>query len=169
MTHGNYDYGSVMHYSRCGFSDNGYETISVKVHQHLPNFCKILSFLSFQGSATIGQRTGMSQTDVNKLMSFYGCWAEAPRVFNAKIKVCERASSASTIPYVCVSGLLALAVRTPQIYLIYVSHITYREFEIRTSEKGYMNLNLALAARGRSTLSLKYVRVHIFATKGSPE
>ena len=125
LTHGNYDYGSVMHYSRCGFSDNGYETISVKVHQHLPNFCKILSFLSFQGSATIGQRTGMSQTDVNKLMSFYGCWAEAPRVFNAKIKVCERASSASTIQYVCVSGLLALSTSSthPQIYLIYVSHI----------------------------------------------
>ena len=91
MTHGNYDYGSVMHYSRCGFSDNGYETISVKVHQHLANFCKILNFLSFQGSATIGQRTGMSQTDVNKLMSFYGCWAEAPRIFNAKIEVCESA------------------------------------------------------------------------------
>ena len=29
---------------------------------------------SFQDtSATIGQRIGMSQTDVNKLMSFYGC------------------------------------------------------------------------------------------------
>ena len=28
---------------------------------------------SFQGSATIGQRDGMSNSDVNKLMSFYGC------------------------------------------------------------------------------------------------
>ena len=31
LTHGNYDYGSVMHYSRCGFSWNGFETISPTV------------------------------------------------------------------------------------------------------------------------------------------
>ena len=76
ILYGDYDYGSVMHYSRCGFSDNGYETISVKVHQKFPYFfvhVVLKSFLTFQGSATIGQRTGMSQTDVNKLMSFYDC------------------------------------------------------------------------------------------------
>lgn len=52
---GDYDYGSVMHYSRCGFSANGFETITTPA------------------GVAIGQRAGMSQQDVNKLMSFYEC------------------------------------------------------------------------------------------------
>ena len=52
---GDYDYGSVMHYSRCGFAANGWETITTPA------------------GVTIGQRGGMSQEDVNKLMSFYEC------------------------------------------------------------------------------------------------
>ena len=54
---GTYDYGSVMHYSRCSFvNGNRRETITPPV-----------------GVATLGQRVGMSQQDVNKLMAFYGC------------------------------------------------------------------------------------------------
>ena len=52
---GEYDYGSVMHYSRCGFSSNGWETITTPA------------------GVTIGQRGGMSLEDVNKLMNFYEC------------------------------------------------------------------------------------------------
>ena len=52
---GDYDYGSVMHYSRCGFSANGWETITPPA------------------GVTLGQRVGMSQEDVNKLMNFYEC------------------------------------------------------------------------------------------------
>ena len=52
---GDYDYSSVMHYSRCAFSANNVETIT-----------------SPRGVA-IGQRSGMSREDINKLMAFYGC------------------------------------------------------------------------------------------------
>ena len=52
---GDYDYGSVMHYSRCSFAANGWETITTPA------------------GVNIGQRGGMSQEDVNKLMSFYEC------------------------------------------------------------------------------------------------
>ena len=34
LLHGSYDYGSVMHYSACGFSSNGWETITPIVSQH---------------------------------------------------------------------------------------------------------------------------------------
>ena len=76
LLHGGYDYGSVMHYSRCGFSDNGFETITPTVGFMFPisyTLMLILSYVFQNPSATIGQRTGMSQVDVNKLMSFYQC------------------------------------------------------------------------------------------------
>ena len=58
---GSYDYGSVMHYSRCAFSNNGIETITPP-----------------SGISTLGQRVGMSQQDVNKLMGFYECSSVTP-------------------------------------------------------------------------------------------
>jgi len=50
-----YDYGSVMHYSAYAFSKNGQRTIITK-----------------DGSA-IGQRNGLSQTDINKINKMYSC------------------------------------------------------------------------------------------------
>ncbi|KAK4306278.1 hypothetical protein Pmani_021900 [Petrolisthes manimaculis] len=52
----NYDYGSVMHYSAYAFSDNGQKTI-----------------VTTDPNAEIGQRVGLSQVDVNKLMNMYNC------------------------------------------------------------------------------------------------
>ncbi|KAK3855493.1 hypothetical protein Pcinc_038108 [Petrolisthes cinctipes] len=52
----NYDYGSVMHYSAYAFSDNGQKTI-----------------VTVDPDAQIGQRVGLSQVDINKLMNMYNC------------------------------------------------------------------------------------------------
>ena len=77
LLNGAYDYSSVMHYSRCAFSKNNLETITVLVRY--PIIIKISLVVinlynpSQDSSATIGQRSGMTQLDVNKLMSFYGC------------------------------------------------------------------------------------------------
>ena len=51
-----YDYGSVMHYGRTAFSKNGLETITPKMSQDV----------------TIGQRNGMSTTDIAELNAVYG-------------------------------------------------------------------------------------------------
>lgn len=51
-----YDYGSVMHYGPTGFSSNGQPTIVPKV-----------------AGVTIGQRTGLSQRDVDKVRKHYNC------------------------------------------------------------------------------------------------
>lgn len=51
-----YDYGSVMHYSRTAFSKNGQETIT-----------------PLDPNAVIGQRTGVSETDIAKLNAMYNC------------------------------------------------------------------------------------------------
>ena len=75
LLHGSYDYGSVMHYSTCGFSSNGWETITTIVRQHFPIILifQNLSCLFQDPSANIGQRNGMSQIDVDKLMNYYEC------------------------------------------------------------------------------------------------
>ncbi|KAK3855494.1 hypothetical protein Pcinc_038109 [Petrolisthes cinctipes] len=52
----NYDYGSVMHYSAYAFSDNGQKTI-----------------VTVDPNADIGQRDGLSQVDLNKLLNMYNC------------------------------------------------------------------------------------------------
>ena len=46
LLHGNYDYGSVMHYSRCGFSDNGFETITPTVGSMSPTSYVLILILS---------------------------------------------------------------------------------------------------------------------------
>ncbi|KAL9703164.1 hypothetical protein quinque_006682 [Culex quinquefasciatus] len=51
-----YDYGSVMHYPETAFSVNGLRTI-----------------IPLDPEATIGQREGMSPSDVAKLRRMYGC------------------------------------------------------------------------------------------------
>lgn len=51
-----YDYDSVMHYGRSGFSANGLDTIS-----------------PLNGNATIGQRMGLSLKDIGKLNAMYKC------------------------------------------------------------------------------------------------
>ncbi|KAK7086372.1 hypothetical protein SK128_012174 [Halocaridina rubra] len=51
-----YDYGSVMHYSAYAFSSNGQKTI-----------------VTTDPNAEIGQRVGLSQADLNKLMNMYNC------------------------------------------------------------------------------------------------
>ncbi|XP_063232309.1 zinc metalloproteinase nas-13-like isoform X2 [Bacillus rossius redtenbacheri] len=51
-----YDYSSVMHYSRTAFSVNGQATI-----------------VPLQNNVTIGQRVEMSEADVVKLEKMYGC------------------------------------------------------------------------------------------------
>ena len=77
LLNGAYDYSSVMHYSRCAFSKNNLETITVLVRYPIiiKNSLIVihLNNPSQDSSATIGQRSGMTQLDVNKLMSFYGC------------------------------------------------------------------------------------------------
>ena len=50
-----YDYGSIMHYSATSFTANGSPTISV------PN------------GETIGQRTALSDCDVERIQVHYGC------------------------------------------------------------------------------------------------
>jgi len=52
----NYDYGSVMHYSAYAFSSNGQKTIVTK-----------------DSNASIGQRVGLSDVDLRKLMNMYKC------------------------------------------------------------------------------------------------
>ena len=82
MLYGEYDYGSVMHYSRCGFHSNGWETITPIVslpciwvikNIRWPLYTIMDDFSSQDPTATIGQRIGMSQMDVEKLIRFYGC------------------------------------------------------------------------------------------------
>lgn len=51
-----YDYSSVMHYGPKDFSKNGQDTIT-----------------AFDASAVIGQRAGMSDTDILMLNRLYGC------------------------------------------------------------------------------------------------
>ncbi|CAF0831406.1 unnamed protein product [Didymodactylos carnosus] len=51
-----YDYSSLMHYGSTAFSTNGKPTIVVK-----------------KAGATIGQRGGLSATDVKKIRKYYGC------------------------------------------------------------------------------------------------
>ncbi|KAF5294370.1 hypothetical protein FQR65_LT10823 [Abscondita terminalis] len=51
-----YDYGSVMHYSKYAFSSNGNPTITPT-----------------NASATIGQRDGFSESDLQKLRTMYNC------------------------------------------------------------------------------------------------
>ncbi|XP_037781914.1 zinc metalloproteinase nas-4-like [Penaeus monodon] len=51
-----YDYGSVMHYSAYAFSSNGQKTI-----------------VTLDPDATIGQRVGLSEIDLRKLMNMYNC------------------------------------------------------------------------------------------------
>merc|ERR550519_549641 len=51
-----YDYGSVMHYSAYAFSANGEKTI-----------------VTTDPNASIGQRNGLSDTDLGKLMNMYKC------------------------------------------------------------------------------------------------
>lgn len=55
-TNQNYDYMSVMHYGSSIFSANGQATITTPQHRH---------------DATIGQRVGYSQYDVNQLADMY--------------------------------------------------------------------------------------------------
>uniref|UniRef100_F4MI70 Metalloendopeptidase n=1 Tax=Phlebotomus perniciosus TaxID=13204 RepID=F4MI70_PHLPE len=51
-----YDYGSVMHYSRTAFSVNGKDTI-----------------VPLQSGVTIGQRVAMSDLDIKRLNAMYNC------------------------------------------------------------------------------------------------
>ena len=55
----NYDYGSVMHYSSTAFSKNGQPTLQ-PTDPHIP-------------ASSLGQRIGMSQTDVTRVMTMYKC------------------------------------------------------------------------------------------------
>lgn len=55
LVYDSYDYGSVMHYSACAFTSNGRPTIT-----------------PLDPNANIGQRNGMSNQDVQKLLKFYG-------------------------------------------------------------------------------------------------
>jgi len=52
-----YDYGSIMHYSAFGFSNNGEPTIVAKENTNL----------------TMGQRVEMSSSDILKIQKLYGC------------------------------------------------------------------------------------------------
>ena len=52
-----YDYGSVMHYSKYAFTKNGNPTI-------MP---------THPASASIGQRDGLSDLDVERITKLYGC------------------------------------------------------------------------------------------------
>lgn len=52
----NYDYGSVMHYGPTAFSVNGQKTI-----------------VTLDPNAQIGQRDGMSSSDIERIRIMYGC------------------------------------------------------------------------------------------------
>ena len=54
-----YDYGSIMHYPRRAFSKNGRDTIVPK-----------------NPRAVIGQRRGLSRTDIDEIKKFYQCGKE---------------------------------------------------------------------------------------------
>ena len=85
-TIGSYDYGSVMHYSRCAASKNNRETITPKVGGGDFRFCDChgwdkdetvlkcsLSIPQDSSVTTLGQRNGMSNQDISKLMTMYSC------------------------------------------------------------------------------------------------
>lgn len=61
---GPYDYGSIMHYGRMAFSKNGLPTIEPK-----------------QSGVTIGQRSGLSQGDINTVHHIYKTWWNNVRVY----------------------------------------------------------------------------------------
>lgn len=52
-----YDYGSIMHYAAYDFSKNGRPTITAK----------------FSGGENMGQRNGLSATDIGKINRMYNC------------------------------------------------------------------------------------------------
>ena len=52
----NYDYGSIMHYPRDAFSNNGRQTIS-----------------THQANVEIGQRVKLSPTDIYEVRHYYSC------------------------------------------------------------------------------------------------
>lgn len=67
-----YDYGSVMHYSEKAFSKNGEPTIEslvIFVYCCLRKF--VYLFLLQKKGVQLGQRKGMSETDITKLNKMY--------------------------------------------------------------------------------------------------
>jgi hypothetical protein len=62
--YGPYDYGSIMHYGAYAFSKNGLPTI-----------------VPTQSGVTIGQRTALSNGDVNAVHAMYKAWYYNVRVF----------------------------------------------------------------------------------------
>ena len=77
LLYGDYEIGSVMHYSRCAFTSNNMETITAIVGP----ICKPssrtkvlnISIHIFQDGSEMGQRNGMTDLDVSKLMNYYEC------------------------------------------------------------------------------------------------
>ena len=63
---GAYDYGSIMHYGRTAFSKNGQPTIEPK-----------------QAGVSIGQRTALSQRDIDAVHFIYKTWWNGVRVYDA--------------------------------------------------------------------------------------
>ena len=56
-----YDYGSIMHYGSTAFSRNGQPTITAK-----------------RRGVTLGQRRGLSASDVKQVQLLYGCTTTKP-------------------------------------------------------------------------------------------
>ncbi|KAE8298943.1 High choriolytic enzyme 1 [Larimichthys crocea] len=82
-----YDYGSVMHYGAKDFSKNGQDTIT-----------------ALDASAVIGQRAGMSDTDILMLNRLYGCTDYLRTSLNSNINGNWDNEFNGTLSHQCPSG-----------------------------------------------------------------
>jgi len=94
---GAYDYGSIMHYPKWGFSNNGQNTIDIKMPPGTP-------------STVIGQRSGLSDSDISGINTIYPVPATptaSPKLVNTLRTVRKNSKyGPGDIPLVCTNNMI---------------------------------------------------------------